>query len=225
MSTIASTRTDATPQPAQLNETSLTSTSRPLESLSDQALTKKILELAPALDPWGNEFFTLHTADRMAKGTQENGEPATQEQIETMKEFLARPDLYKHLDLQPPGGIEDGQINLDSVAVEAGEISQVSDRKLIQLAKDFHTTYDTTGNGYVNYNELRKAEDSDIPELAKKVARELLARPELLKQLDIGVGFLGFAGKDDERYDVTNLDYMIKNSSKRVNYPFRSKTV
>ena len=174
MSTIASTRTDATPQPAQLNETSLTSTSRPLESLSDQALTKKILELAPALDPWGNEFFTLHTADRMAKGTQENGEPATQEQIETMKEFLARPDLYKHLDLQPPGGIEDGQINLDSVAVEAGEISQVSDRKLIQLAKDFHTTYDTTGNGYVNYNELRKAEDSDIPELAKKVARELL---------------------------------------------------
>ncbi|MGY2402802.1 hypothetical protein [Pseudomonas sp. SDO5271_S396] len=142
-----------------------------------------------------------------------------------MKEFLARPDLYNLLDLMPNGGVEDGKIYLDSVATFAEEISQVSDRRLMEFAKLFHSTFDTTGNGYVNFNELKKAEDRDIPELAKKVARELLARPELLKQLDIGIGFLGFAGKDDERYDVTNLDYMIKNSSRRVNYLFRSRTV
>lgn len=225
MSISTSFRTDANPSFTQLNETSQTSTSRPLQSLSDKELSKKIMEMAPALDAWGNDFFDLETAHRVAQGTQHNGQPATQEQIDTMKEFLARPDLIQILDLAPIGGVEDGRIKLDYVALHAEEPSYVSDSTLMRMARKFHSTFDTTGNGYVNFNELKKAEERDIPELAKKVARELLARPQLLKQLDIGVGFLGFAGKEDERYDVTNLDYMIRNSSDRVNYPFRSQTV
>ncbi|MGY2402803.1 hypothetical protein [Pseudomonas sp. SDO5271_S396] len=62
MSTSTSMRTDVTPHFAQLNETSQTSTSRPLAALGDKELAIKVMEMGSALDPWGNNFFTIHTA-------------------------------------------------------------------------------------------------------------------------------------------------------------------
>lgn len=223
--------------PPQLNETSRASAlhlsaapPRPYESLTDQMLMKALLPHAKALDPYNNSAVTYHDLKRLSEeGIQPNGQRATSDLIALVHELLQRNELISDLDIASGAGYQNGTIKLDSIAKTAGDFSNASDHQLLLAAEKYHKEFDSTGNGYVNFNELKQAaglvhSDRHFSDEAKSVASTLLNRPELLKKLDIGVGFLGFAGKEDQRYDLDNLKYLIRNASHEFNHPFKSRT-
>ncbi|TSD76791.1 hypothetical protein FFI16_010285 [Pseudomonas sp. KBS0710] len=74
------------------------------------------------------------------------------------------------------------------------------------------------GDEYVNFNELKQAagllpSDKTFSAEAQAVATEILDRPKLLRRLDIGV-YRGRPGKEDERFDMDNVDHLKKHSSR-----------
>ncbi|MGY2377544.1 hypothetical protein ACW9IB_23855 [Pseudomonas sp. SDO524_S393] len=95
-----------------------------------------------------------------------------------------------------------------------------SDRQLLQEVKKHFDEYATgRGDEYVNFNELKEAA-GQVPTTrtfspeASAIAEEILKRPRLLNQLDIGVGWTpGGRGLQDERFDHANLDYLIRHAS------------
>lgn len=106
----------------------------------------------------------------------------------------------------------------DDNALEAGPHPEWSDRNLIEKVKMHFREFAAGKNdSYVNFNELKEAAGviptrrSFSPD-AQEVALEILARPELLRELDIGVGFFG-PGLRDGRFDMDNIDYLYKRSS------------
>ena len=213
----------------QTSAAELSAQAKPYETMTNKELVGQLLTHSKAIDLYKEDRFSTHTLKQLSQGTQANGTDATPEQKDLAKELMKRPELLDYLDLSPNGGVEDGQITWDAVAAMAGEPSRLSDRGLLMEAKRYHQEFDSTGNGYVNFKELKEAagllpSDRTFSEGARQTARELLKRPSLLKTLDIGVGFLGLPGKQDERYDVTNLDHTIAKSSRTHNHPFRSKT-
>lgn len=199
------------------------------KNMTNSELADHLLTFNKALDAYGNTHFNSAALSQLAKGTQNDGRPASPAQKELARELLTRHDLLSELDLYPNGGVEDGKINWDAVAVKANKQAHLSDRGLMREALKYHAEFDSTGNGYVNVNELEQAagripSHRQFSEAAKGVAQALLERPALLKQLDIGVNFLGLAGKEDNRYDITNLNHLINNSSDAPKPPFRGKT-
>ena len=85
--------------------------------------------------------------------------------------------------------------------------------------KKYFREYATGANdAYVNFNELKEAAGLRAttrifsPE-ATAAAKEILDRTKLLRQLDIGINFFGFSGKEDNRFDMENLDYMIRKNT------------
>ncbi len=107
----------------------------------------------------------------------------------------------------------------DDNALEAGPHQEWSDRKVIsEVKKHFRAFAAGKDDRYVNRNELKEAAGL-IPTRrtfspdAQEVALELLARPELLRKLDIGVGLFGLPGRKDDRFDMDNIDYLYKRSS------------
>lgn len=106
----------------------------------------------------------------------------------------------------------------DDNVLEAGPHPEWSDRVLIgQVKKHFHNFAAGKNDSYVNVNELKEAAGV-IPSRRKfspdtqEVALEILARPELFRELDIGVGFFG-RGRKDNRFDMDNIDYLYSRSS------------
>ena len=95
--------------------------------------------------------------------------------------------------------------------------SSYSDMRLLQEVKNHFKQYATgAGDKYVNFNELKEAAgqlptDRTFSTHASAVAKELLNRPKLLNELDIGVDSTGKKpGVKDERFDHDNLNYMLK---------------
>ncbi|KAE9653892.1 hypothetical protein EJD88_13970 [Pseudomonas sp. PB105] len=85
----------------------------------------------------------------------------------------------------------------------------------MQVIKDNFRSY-TAGasDSYVNVNELKEAaglipSDRTFSSQAREAAMELLQRPGLLRDLDIGTGFFG-RGLEDGRFDIENLNYELK---------------
>lgn len=94
-----------------------------------------------------------------------------------------------------------------------------TDFQLLGDIKKHFREYATGANDeYVNFNELKEAAGQRpttrtfSPE-ATAAAKELLDRPTILRQLDIGINFLGFDGAEDKRFDMDNLDYMLRRYS------------
>lgn len=94
--------------------------------------------------------------------------------------------------------------------------SSYSDRRLLKEVKKHFKQYAAgDGDRYVNFNELKEAAGQQptsrtFTTHASAVAKELLNRPSLLDELDIGVGSTWREpGLKDERFDHDNLDYMI----------------
>lgn len=89
------------------------------------------------------------------------------------------------------------------------------DKYLLENIKKHFREYATGENdSYVNFNELKEAAGErptirNFSAEARLFAKELLNRPELLRKLDIGVNFFGFPGKEDERFDLVNIDYLL----------------
>jgi len=99
---------------------------------------------------------------------------------------------------------------------EQRNCSHKPDVWILKDIKKYFREYAAGANdAYVNFNELKEAAGirtttrTFSPE-ATAAAKEILNRPELLRELDIGVNFFGFPGKKDERFDMKNIDYMIR---------------
>lgn len=107
----------------------------------------------------------------------------------------------------------------DDNALEAGPYPEWSDRSLIGQVKNYFREFAAGKNDrYVNFNELKEAAGliptrrKFSPE-AQEVALEILARPALLRKLDIGVGLFGLPGSKDNRFDMDNIDHLYERSS------------
>ncbi|PKH14045.1 hypothetical protein PspCFBP13528_20015 [Pseudomonas sp. CFBP13528] len=73
-------------------------------------------------------------------------------------------------------------------------------------------------DNYSNVNELKEAaglvpSDRTFSPQAREVAFELLNRPGLLRELDIGTNSKGGVGYEDQRFDMANIDYMLQKKS------------
>ena len=93
-----------------------------------------------------------------------------------------------------------------------------SDREVIdKVAKHFREFAAGADDRFVNFHELNEAaglvpSTRTFSAQAQEVALELLARPELLLNLDIGIGDNG-PGKKDGRFDMENIVYIYNRAS------------
>lgn len=193
----------------------------PIDQLQPRELAQALQTYFDAMsDPRFTETITKKSLQRVADGRPLKGVPPTQTQIEIAQEVLKRKDLFQQLDFTSG---KDGQISRDDLATETGEFHLLSDRALITLVGKNFNEYGA-GDKYVNFTELREAA-GELPSAntfspqARGVAQELLKRKELLDRLDIGVGFLGFSGKQDQRFDQRNVEYTRTHSSPEFHYP------
>ncbi|QOQ77663.1 hypothetical protein IMF22_11775 [Pseudomonas poae] len=193
----------------------------PIDQLQPRELAQALQTYFDAMiDPRFGETITKESLQRVADGRPLNGVPPTQTQIEIAQEVLKRKDLFQQLDFTSG---KDGKISRDDLATETGDFQYLSDRALITLVGKNFNEYGG-GDTYVNFTELREAAGEQpsakkFSPQARGVAQELLKRIELLDRLDIGVGFLGFAGKQDQRFDLRNVEYTRMHSSPQSRYP------
>ncbi|AZF27155.1 hypothetical protein [Pseudomonas sp. R2-60-08W] len=107
----------------------------------------------------------------------------------------------------------------------------VGNKQLLSMIKEHFREYATGANDrYVNFNELKEAAGlcpttRTFSAEATAAAKELLERPKLLRELDIGIGFLGFAGSEDQRFDIQNLDRLIKVNRRTVTFCRQGKWI
>ena len=193
----------------------------PISQLQPRELAQALQTYFDAMiDPRFGETITKASLQRVADGLPLNGVPPTQTQIEIAQEVLKRKDLFQQLDFTSG---KDGKVSRDDLATETGDFQYLSDQALITLVGKNFNEYGG-GDTYVNFTELREAA-GELPSAqkfspqARGVAQELLKRTELLDRLDIGVGFLGFAGKQDQRFDLRNVEYTRMHSSPQSRYP------
>lgn len=156
--------------------------------------------------------FRLTDLKKMAAGKLHDGRDAKQEQIELAKEVISRPDLmtslFSHIRGEPYG-----EATWNNVAIIAEDFKSLSDRSLLgQVRVYFREFAEGANDEYVNFNELREAareirSTRDFSYNATAVARELLNRPSLLRQLDITRGAFLHSTKPDDRFNLSNITY------------------
>ncbi|ONH53356.1 hypothetical protein BLL36_16815 [Pseudomonas cedrina subsp. cedrina] len=93
----------------------------------------------------------------------------------------------------------------------------MSDHDLIQGVKDNFRQY-TAGadDQYINVNELKEAagltpSNRTFSTEARELATQLLNRPGLLRDLDIGTNNQGGPGYEDKRFDMDNINFILDN--------------
>ncbi|WP_177345076.1 hypothetical protein [Pseudomonas sp. BTN1] len=171
------------------------------------------------VDPRSGEI-TRSSLQRVADGVPLHGTLLTQDQIDIAQEVLKRRDLFAQL---ANADKTDGAITRDELAISSRDYHHLSDRGLIALVGKHFDEYGG-GDRFVNFNELKQAagevESNKIYTPQERgVAAEVLKREELLKRLDIGIGFFGIPGKQDQRFDRVNVGYTQLNSSVESRYP------
>ncbi|RDS92015.1 hypothetical protein DL347_07275 [Pseudomonas fluorescens] len=156
--------------------------------------------------------FRLTDLKKMAAGKLHDGRDAKQEQIELAKEVISRPDLMTSLFPQTPG-VHYGEATWNNVAIIAEDFKSLSDGSLLgQVRVYFREFAEGANDEYVNFNELREAareirSTRDFSYNATAVAKELLNRPYLLRQLDIIPGAFLHTTKPDDRFSLSNITY------------------
>lgn len=190
---------------------------RPYANDSKEDFSNKILARFGALeDPNKPGFITDKSLSSVAGGYHLDGRPATQDEMEIAQEMLSRGDHFKQLD-QGRSGKLDGAFSRDDLGDASNKFRAVSDHDLVQVIKDNFRQYTAGANdGYVNVNELKEAagvipSDRTFNPDAREAAAEMLRRPGLLRELDIGISDSG-RGVEDGRFDIHNLDYMLRNT-------------
>ncbi|MBV4455945.1 MULTISPECIES: hypothetical protein [Pseudomonas] len=107
----------------------------------------------------------------------------------------------------------------------------VGNKHLLSMIKEHFREYAAGADDqYVNFNELKEAAGlrpttRTFSAEATAAAKELLERPNLLRELDIGIGFLGFPGNEDQRFDIENLDYLIRANQSTVTFCRQGKWI
>jgi hypothetical protein len=153
----------------------------------------------------------------VAAGKHQDGTPATQSEINLANALMDAPGLFRGLDGDKDGKF-DGKISRDDLA-QFKYTSMKPDALLKGIKEHFSELWVKGTKEYINFGELEQAagmkESSKTysPEITA-LAKELLARPELLRELDIGIkSRTGKPGREDERFDIVNLDHLIKKYS------------
>nr|WP_314567825.1 hypothetical protein [uncultured Pseudomonas sp.] len=190
---------------------------RPYANDSKQELLNKILARFSSFeDPNSPGLITDKSLNAVASGYHLDGRPATRAEMALANELLERGDVFKELD-QSGMGVLDGAFSRDNLAYSSDKYRNMDNHELIQGIRDNFRQF-TAGadDQYVSFNELKEAAGltpssrTFSPE-ARQLAAELLKRPGLLRELDIGVSSQGAAGYEDRRFDMANIDEILKN--------------
>ncbi|WP_010172882.1 hypothetical protein [Pseudomonas sp. PAMC 25886] len=151
----------------------------------------------------------------VASGTRSDGTPASKSEISLANALLDQPGLFSGLDGDESGKF-DGKISRDDLAAFKYE-SMKPDELLKGIKEHFSDIWEGGDKDYLNVGELewaagiKESPKTYTPEV-RALAKELLARPQLLRELDIGVKTATNhkAGTEDGRFDMINLDYLIE---------------
>ncbi|MBT2375270.1 hypothetical protein [Pseudomonas fluorescens] len=166
-------------------------------------------------DPDAKGHITDRSLSAVASGTRLDGTRALPAETNLAKAILNNPSFFRGVDRDETGTF-DGKFSRQDL----GDVKYrtMSDQGLLQGIKDhFRDLLFSNDNGYRNFDELEKAagiqtsSKTYFPEI-RALAQELLKRPGLLLELDIGIAG-NEPGKKDKRFDMENLDYMIGKSS------------
>lgn len=188
---------------------------RPYANDSKEQLLNKIqARFSSFEDPSSPGLITDKSLNAVASGCKLDGQPATQAEKDLANELLERGDVFKELD-QSSMGVFDGAFSRENLAYSSDKYKNMSNHDLIQGVKDNFRQF-TAGadDQYINVNELKEAAGQTpsnrtfSPE-ARHVAAELLNRPGLLRELDIGTNNQGGPGYEDKRFDMDNIDFIL----------------
>ncbi|AZF26531.1 hypothetical protein [Pseudomonas sp. R2-60-08W] len=191
---------------------------RPYANDSNEALSAKVLSHFSNLQDPSTGTITDASLSAAASGYALDGRPISAADAAIAQELLERGQLFKTLD-QGRSGTLDGSIARQDLGDAASEYRTNSNAELLQAVKDNFRQFTAGGtDDYVNVNELKEAaglipSDRTFSPQAREVALELLNRPGLLRELDIGVREDGTPGAEDKRFDMVNIDHMIKKES------------
>ncbi|WP_206426489.1 hypothetical protein [Pseudomonas orientalis] len=184
---------------------------------SDEDFSTKLLPYFGVLeDPATPGYISDNSLRSVASGFRPDGSRATLEEQEIAENFMSRGDFFKKLDRGSSGQL-DGLISRTDLSRFATAYSGSTDHDVLEgIKKYFHEYTAGKDDAYVNFNELREAAGEvpstrTFPDEAREYAKEFLKRVDLADKTDVGVSCWGlFYGKRDERFDMENLDYMLK---------------
>ncbi|WP_339436535.1 hypothetical protein [Pseudomonas sp. EL_65y_Pfl1_R32] len=190
---------------------------RPYANDSKQELLNKILARFSSFeDPNSPGLITDKSLNAVSSGYHLDGRPATGAEMALANELLERGEVFKELD-QSGMGVFDGAFSRDDLAYSSDKYRNMDNHELIQGIKDNFRQF-TAGadDQYVSVNELKEAagltpSSRPFSPEARQLATELLNRPGLLRELDIGINSQGGAGYEDKRFDMANIDEILKN--------------
>ncbi|AZF42320.1 hypothetical protein C4J87_2161 [Pseudomonas sp. R1-43-08] len=191
---------------------------RPYANESNESLSARVLSHFSNLQDPSTGTITDASLSAAASGHSLDGRPISAADAAIAQELLERGQLFKTLD-QGRSGTLDGSISRQDLGDAASEYRTMSNAGLLQAVKDNFRQFTAGGtDDYVNVNELKEAaglipSDRTFSPQAREVALELLNRPGLLRELDIGVGEAGKPGFEDRRFDMVNIDHMIEKES------------
>jgi len=201
---------------------------RPYANDSNESLSAKVLSHYSNLQDPSLGKINDASLSAAASGYTLDGRPVSPADAALAQELLERGQLFKKLD-QGRSGSLDGSISRQDLADAASEFRTMSDAGLLKAVKDNFRQFTAGANdNYVNVNELKEAaglipSNRTFSAQAREVALELLNRPGLLRELDIGVREGGKPGAEDQRFDMVNIDHMIsKESSNERASPYAS---
>ncbi|AZF05039.1 hypothetical protein [Pseudomonas sp. R5-89-07] len=204
---------------------------RPYANDSNESFSAKVLSHFSNLQDPLLGRITDASLSAAASGYSLDGRPISPADVAVAQELMERGQLFKSLD-QGRSGTLDGSISRQDLADAASEFRTMSDTGLLAAVKDNFRQFTAGSNdNYVNVNELKEAaglipSDRTFSPQAREVALELLNRPGLLRELDIGVREEGKPGVEDQRFDMVNIDHMIsKESSNERIKPYASASV
>ncbi|CRM74931.1 hypothetical protein [Pseudomonas sp. 52 E 6] len=190
---------------------------RPYANDSKQDLLNKILARFSSFeDPNSPGLITDKSLTAVASGYHLDGRPATRAEMALANELLERGEVFKELD-QSGTGVLDGAFSRDNLAYSSDKYRNMDNHDLIQGIKDnFRQFTAGTNDDYINVNELKEAagvipSNRMFSPEAQQLAAELLKRPGLLRELDIGTNSQGGVGYEDNRFDMANIDYILNN--------------
>lgn len=161
-------------------------------------------------------MITDKSLTAVASGYDLDGRPATRAEIELANELLERGEVFKELDQSGTRAL-DGAFSRDNLAYSSDKYRNMDNHDLIQGVKDNFRQFTAGANDdYINVNELKEAagvipSNRTFSPEAQQLAAELLKRPGLLRELDIGTNSKGGLGYEDNRFDMANIDYILNN--------------
>ena len=192
--------------------------SKPYAGEGKEDFSNKILSHFSSLeDPNQPGAITDRSLNAVAAGRRLDGQPATQDEMDIAKELLSRGGLFKELDQGKTGKL-DGSFTRDHLGYVSENAVEMSQLEILQNIKKHFSAYGD-GDDYVNLNEMKEAaglvpsEKTFTPE-QRITAIKFLQDKELRDETDVGVDAKGGPGYKDGRFDMDNVNHMIKKKSK-----------